>query len=965
MFLAFGGCVARGPTLVTKEVQPVAAGESENRAGRGVRTGEAEPHETRVTRLAPPALPLLREGIPDVFGYLYHPIDPGKGSFRGVVREPDGAPAAGARVTVFRSDSWWKHSYAETVTDEEGRYAVEGIAEGGYIVTAVSPRGMVSWHGYLYSLAFLRQRMAELNLQNMLPRNLGGPDEGLHKTKNLELEAFSATSTSGRVVDTERNPVAGALIVTPGRPGLMETLTLNVRTDGEGRFRLPYPMEKDRKYTLIAYAGGYAPSSLDGVEPWSSDNEIVLAPPSHIAGTARLADTGEPVAGATVVLRAVHEHDPRITLVTNEAGRFAFPCLVAKKYQLLISEPGAGRASLEAPVLHLGETGSLDDLELLVSEGATIAGRAYVKETGEPLPGLRVTIPNLRTSDVFRKVETDADGRYRMSNLPAGKYAVQCSPAENVIRNFHYADQGPAGPYQQLELAAGEQRTDLDFVFEAGATVSGRVTDTEGNPVARARVSAKNNRRGGDGHGPDSLPLITSVVSTDAEGRYVLRGFSPSDSYTYRMIVSARGHGLLTSEPFKVTGDMTGKNFTLEAAAPVTGIVTNMAGTPLPLVSVGLEPADRSNPKPRPQGALSGVDGRFSFAEGAFPGTYHIGVNGWFNQDLDVPWNGHAMVRPLVVEDAAPVTGLRVVVPSRAECGVLSGRVYEHNTSHAIEGARVAVSRLEANGETYGLYGGDFQAGAMPGAFTLGYVYPGTATLTAWAEGYPRQEVMTLPVTPGMKRDNLSLFLKGERAMRAVIEGVVTVDGEVDPPTQRILWLRSPDVQVRNSQFGVDEQGAYRIENLEPGRYFLTVLSREWTPDEVLRWNRQGAVDIAAEAGMIYTCDFELGGTGTLTGTVSVPEGASDVRIYLRAAGTPGPFPDRSAEYEEYCRQVVAYATHVSPEGVYLIRRVPPGAYEALFTCIMHLDTGDEERLVAVRQIGIAPDKETTIDMTF
>jgi hypothetical protein len=143
------------------------------------------------------------------------------------------------------------------------------------------------------------------------------------------------------------------------------------------------------------------------------------------------------------------------------------------------------------------------------------------------------------------------------------------------------------------------------------------------------------------------------------------------------------------------------------------------------------------------------------------------------------------------------------------------------------------------------------------------------------------------------------------------------------------------------------------------------VLSRDWTPDEVLRWNRQGAVDIAAEAGMTYTFDFELGGTGTLTGTVSVPEGASDVRIYLRAAGTPGPFPDRSVEYEEYCRQVVAYATHVSPEGVYLIRRVPPGAYEALSTCIMHLGTGDEERLVAVRQIRIAPDTETTLDMTF
>ncbi len=51
-------------------------------------------------------VPLLREGIPDAFGYLYYPIDPHEGSFRGVVREPDGTPAAGARVTVFRSDSW-------------------------------------------------------------------------------------------------------------------------------------------------------------------------------------------------------------------------------------------------------------------------------------------------------------------------------------------------------------------------------------------------------------------------------------------------------------------------------------------------------------------------------------------------------------------------------------------------------------------------------------------------------------------------------------------------------------------------------------------------------------------------------------------------------------------------------------------------------------------------------------------
>ena len=109
---------------------------------------------------------------------------------------------------------------------------------------------------------------------------------------------------------------------------------------------------------------------------------------------------------------------------------------------------------------------------------AWITGRLLAKSSGTPVGDAVVTI-------VGRSVKTDADGRFSLGPLPAGRWRLGVRKQGYVLAGL---DGRPANPtlysgegsiYFRLDTGA---RISVDLYLLAGGTVSGVVLNNRGEP---------------------------------------------------------------------------------------------------------------------------------------------------------------------------------------------------------------------------------------------------------------------------------------------------------------------------------------------------------------------------------------------------------------------------------------------------------------------------------------------------
>ncbi|HEX7447098.1 MAG TPA: carboxypeptidase-like regulatory domain-containing protein [Pirellulales bacterium] len=67
-----------------------------------------------------------------------------------------------------------------------------------------------------------------------------------------------------------------------------------------------------------------------------------------------------------------------------------------------------------------------------------IRGHAYLGDPSQPAAGVEVQIWNASDMKIFRRVRTDAEGRFRSSSLPPGDYFVLAPSVGDL--NFHYTE---------------------------------------------------------------------------------------------------------------------------------------------------------------------------------------------------------------------------------------------------------------------------------------------------------------------------------------------------------------------------------------------------------------------------------------------------------------------------------------------------------------------------------------------
>lgn len=279
------------------------------------------------------------------------------------------------------------------------------------------------------------------------------PDETLLAAASSAPEpAVSAAVLSG--MDNESRTIAGHVRRENGEPVAGVALTLIdqrghqvSRTTGgpDGGYRLEVP--EAGAYVLIGAANGHRPVAVTiAVAARPVPVDLTLPSSGELSGTVRRVGAGEPVAGATVTLT-----EPRGEVVgaavTGGDGGYLCRGVPSGTHTVVVVAPGMRP---HAATLVVPESGLLRyDAEL--SPIVTLAGA--VRAGDRTVPDAQVTVLDTN-GEPIATARTDAEGRYRVPDLPAGEYAVVTRGYPSVISTVTVAGEST----HDVELSYDQQR---------------------------------------------------------------------------------------------------------------------------------------------------------------------------------------------------------------------------------------------------------------------------------------------------------------------------------------------------------------------------------------------------------------------------------------------------------------------------------------------------------------------------
>lgn len=348
---------------------------------------------------------------------------------------------------------------------------------------------------------------------------------------------------SGLVLDDQGRALAGY------RVGVV-ALNRSVRTDARGHYAMRLPQGPHELVVWDAASVRRLARPIRVAGPQGLNVPLVLSlPAGSLKGAVLDAKTRQPVAGATVALKG--PEGTAATLTAGLDGTFARAELPLGAYALRVSAPGFEVSELRAEIKGGG------DRPLLVAL--------------TPLPGVlsgRVTGPGassgqpvvVRLQGTGLATAADAQGRYRLPEVPPGTHVVQAMRA-GALLSQRVVTLG-AGQALSVDLtvptptpkptpsptpkpspspkptpkpsAASPRATAAPA--RASAALAGRVTDAAGAPLQGVKIVLEG-------------PELTVLTVSDAQGRF---GVADVPLGSYRLTATKAGY-LTEATPVALT----------------------------------------------------------------------------------------------------------------------------------------------------------------------------------------------------------------------------------------------------------------------------------------------------------------------------------------------------------------------------------------------------------------------------
>lgn len=607
--------------------------------------------------------------------------------------------------------------------------------------------------------------------------------------------------------------------------------------------------------------------------------ELRASPGGRVRGVVLGAD-GAPARGASVSLRPglnaffgqLTERKYRwLDTVTDEFGRFDLPGVpTGDGYTLSASSPSIALEEVHGVGVR---TAQVTEVTVRGHQGATIAGLVLDLQ-GQPVAGANVAMVYLDISRVLfsadgraEPIATDADGRFRIERVAAGRVACIAAAADLAPSNIVELAVVDGGVYDDVELRLGE-----------GAALSGVVVDDQDQPLAGAQVEVRPFERPDD---PQFLKMALKVrrvvVVTGPDGRFTARGLTGE-----QLVVQASKSGYTTAVRFGVKLAEPDLKVQIQRGAVVHGRVQLADGTPLNRFRV----ETRSRPVPTAEEAAAGARGGRGATDGTSAPT----------------WAGDGGDRPR--------GGMQMRFGGGGRGGMRTG------TMQLAEGQTMMNQGMDGNWR---------EVQDAQGAFQLTGIPPGRIRVRVRADGYLDPAEQEIDLKPGQRSDELAFTI----GLGQIASGVV-LDAATNLPVSdaQVTAYRARDREQRRSGFQVDidpedfdflalsaatgrrsvvtdSKGRFTIGALEVGKYRFTARH----PDLA----KASAKDVEVKEGVpVETIEIRLDAGGGVEGAVTglgmrpLPD-ALIVAFSIQAGTMRSSTTDRS--------------------GFYRIDGLPPGQY--------------------------------------
>ena len=392
-----------------------------------------------------------------------------------------GLAAGSYRIEFFATGAYSAARYPTAVTVSAGQ-AVEGIdavlTSGGTIAGRVTAAGSntplanahvsVSLVGSNHSNGFQTDGNGYYEISGLVPGNYrvqfsGPPDTGYMSTfyngkdyatadsvtvtaggitANINAQLKTGAEIRGKVTAAGTStPLAGVSVrawATAGGSFGWGT------TDAFGNYALrglkpgSYKIEFDAPASLnriSSYYNGKTRETADLVTVTDGqskrDVNIGLLAGAIISGKVTASDTGLPLKGVNVSAAST---DGSIweSVSTDSLGRYTIGGLVSGTYTVRVDAPHnskfaslyfGGATSAEAESIDLSAGGERSAVDVVLPVGASVSGRV-VDSAGNGIGGISVNLFDSPNDESWQTAQTDASGRFTVSQLPANNYRI-------------------------------------------------------------------------------------------------------------------------------------------------------------------------------------------------------------------------------------------------------------------------------------------------------------------------------------------------------------------------------------------------------------------------------------------------------------------------------------------------------------------------------------------------------------
>lgn len=685
-------------------------------------------------------------------------------------------------------------------------------------------------------------------------------------------------------------------------------------------------------------------------------------PPGAIGGKVIDAQTGDPIAEASIVIEGIATFAP---ILTDANGEFFFDGVPPGERRVWANKPGY-ETGLEIVLVEPGQAAvadfALQPLDL--PPPGAIEGEVADAVTGEPIEGARVRYrrieldstggtPTDGTTDSSIQpwpfVETNELGQYRIEDLRPGQYALR-SEAEEYF---------PA--WQGTFVGTGETSL-VNFELEPivpgmAGTIAGIVTDAEsGNPIGGAVVFFS--PFDGEIALPPEIPDMTQpYVRTGPDGRYET---PPLASGLYYLLVRAEGFEPARDVVEVAAGEQTIADFALVPFEPadsgaIAGTVTDAAtGDPIAGALVFFFPAASTlaqldfdpslislDQVPRVQ---TDANGRYMI-DALRPGLYGLAIR----EPGFVP----ALELAEVISAEVTIVDFALVPDDTPPLGGIAGTVIDAQFGTPLAGAFIffapvdpgaappiepgSIDPASSDEDIVNSMGMPYVRTGPNGRYAIPRLEPGAYLVLAWRRGYsPDFQIVGVeagqvtiadfalapldPVEPGA----ITGFVQD--GFGRPVAGAWVFYGPALNMDAMPRWIDEIEAGFPNVR--TDENGQYLIAPLRPGPYQIHVRAEGFAPAD----KRVEVVSGEAAQCNFILMDFDPPEPGSIAGIVreagtGAPIGGAKVFFgplfdddlapwwFEQSSATGGP----DAPYVE-----------TDAQGRYIIDALRPGTYRVL-----------------------------------